>query len=200
MALPEFFGLDIGNTSVKVALVSKSTGKKPRLEAAGSVQSNGSLIGVQDQNQKKTIAQRIKFACETAGIKTKKAVASLPEAPILSRIIDVPELPEEEMEKVIFFQAGNNLPVSINDVQLDYIPITKKLIQDKKYVTVLLIAAPKNLINSYMEVANMADIELHIELRNWYRQVLTLNENFAQSTMVLDFMDGVSARLLMVKV
>lgn len=190
MRLPEFFGLDLGYSSVKMALVSGNDSDKKVIEALGQGDIEKAVTLAKDEIEKKALAERLRAIKDAAGIKTNKVVVALPEAAIFSKIIAVPDLPEDQLEKVIFFEARNHLPIPPEDVQLDYIPIAKKnLDNDKRIQQILLIAAPKVLVNNYLEVLGLAGFEvLALETESLASaRVLSATNDTAQGILSVDF-------------
>src|SRR3989304_10082256 len=145
MNLPEFIGLDIGNHSIKIAQV--TPGSKPVLKAIGHIETDLGLIGIEDDAGKNAIADKIKQVKEASGITTKNVIAALPEAAIFTRLILLPDLPEDQIEQSLFYEARHYLPIPTSDVQLDYLKIAKKTVDNKNLVQALLVAAPKTIVN-----------------------------------------------------
>ena len=101
MNLPEFIGLDIGYSSVKMAQVTFVSENHPKLIAIGQTEIEKPINLLKDENEKKALAFKIKTLRESLGIKTNKVVVALPESMIFSTIIAVPDLPEDQLEKII---------------------------------------------------------------------------------------------------
>lgn len=190
MRLPEFFGLDLSYTSAKVAQISGMNNGKPVLSNIGFGDLAVAITSLKDEAEKKAYADKIKLIKDSAGIRTNKVVVSLPESTIFSKVIAVPDLPEDQLEKVIFFESRNHLPVPPEDVQLDYIPIAKKTIENnRKILQILLIAAPKTLVNAYLEVLALSGLEvIAIETESLAStRALTTAGEMKQGTLVVDF-------------
>jgi Tfp pilus assembly PilM family ATPase len=86
MALPEFFGLDIGSHTIKVCQV-KWKGQKPTLVAIGSDSTPVGILGSENEQHHKELAQNIGEAKKDGGISTNKVVVGLPEARIFTQLI-----------------------------------------------------------------------------------------------------------------
>lgn len=160
MNLPEFFGLDIGNHSVKLAQAQVKGEGSAKLTAVGQLETASSLLAATEESAKKALADKIKQAHDTAGISTKLVVCGLPESSIFSRLILLPDLPEDQLEQSLYYEAKQYLPIPPSEVQLDHIPITKKTIEGKDLIQALLVAAPKTVVNSYVDIIQRAGMEL----------------------------------------
>lgn len=160
MDLPDFFGLDVGNHSIKVAEVDRKAIDKAELVAFGSTATPFGLINSDDKVAKDRLSNKVKDLVDLAGIKTKKCVAALPESSIFTRLITVPKVEEAQLEELIYWEARQYIPLPLANVQRDYIPISEKEINGKKMVQLLLVAAPKNLVERYSEIVQNAGLEL----------------------------------------
>ena len=160
MKLPEFFGIDIGSHSIKVAQVQQKGEGKAKLEAIGHLETPVGILSLEDDNAKTELANKIKQIHSASGISTKKVVAALPESTIFTRIILLPDVPEKDLEESVYYEAKQYLPTPVSDVQLDYIPISKVQIEGKNLIRALLVAAPKAIAQKYIDVMELAGLEL----------------------------------------
>lgn len=186
MKLPEFFGLDIGNHSLKIAQVKYlgvDTAQLLKLARADIV---GGIINNSDFP---TLAKEVKNLKETAGISTKKVVIALPESSIFSRLILLPEIEESKLEQAIYYEAKQYLPVSIDEVQLEWIQVNRSEHDGKAFVQWLLVAAPKKIITKYMEVMDLAGLEvIAVETETIATaRAYTYNTTFNEGVLVMDF-------------
>jgi len=189
MKLPDFFGLDISLNSIKIAQAQNIGDNKYELLNLGMTETGKNILLLKDEKEKLQFATQIKKLQDTLNIKTNKLVAVLPETVIFSKILTVPDLDDEQLEKLLYFEAKNQLPVSVDTVQLDHIPITKKEINGKSYIQVLLIAAPKNFVNIYLEILAMVNLELlALETESIATsRIFSLNKEIVDSMMIVDF-------------
>lgn len=157
--VPEFYALDVGKSTVKVAKVTWN-GKKPTLERAFSFDSAGLSVTSDDANQRTDLATRIKDTLAASKLGTTKGVFALPEPVVFNRLLTLPKLPEEEMNQAIHWNAKQFIPIPVEDVQMDWIPTAEMDINGKKMVQLLLVAAPKKLITNAMSLFEEANQEL----------------------------------------
>jgi type IV pilus assembly protein PilM len=189
MKLPEFIGLDIGYSSIKMAQIIFEQNNVPKLMGIGHSEIAKPLNILKDEKEKKELADRIRTLKDTLQIKTNKCVVALPESMIFSKIIAVPDLPEDQLEKIIYFEARNHLPIPVEDVNLDHIPVAKKSVDNRSIQQILMIAAPKNIINMYLEIINLAGLEpLALETESLATaRAMTYKLDMAQGALVVDF-------------
>ncbi len=186
MKLPEFFGLDIGNHSLKIAQVKylgTDTAQLLKLARADIVS------GVVNNTDLPNLAKEIKNLKETAGINTKKVVIALPESSIFSRLILLPEVDESKLEQAIYYEAKQYLPVTIEEVQLEWVQVSKSQRDGKTFVQWLIVAAPKKVVAKYMEVMDLAGLEvIAVETETIATaRAYTYNTHFNEGVLVMDF-------------
>lgn len=186
MKLPEFFGLDIGNHSLKIAQVKYLGPDSVQLVKLAKADITQGLINNTDIN---TLADEIKRLKDSSGISTKKVVIALPESSIFSRLILLPEVDDAKLEQAIYYEARQYLPVSIEDVQLEWIPVNKTQSEGKVFVQYLLVAAPKKIVAKYMELMDLAGLDpIAIETETVATaRSYSYNNNFTEGVLVMDF-------------
>jgi len=187
--LPEFFGLDIGNHTIKVAQVAYKSARSAELLALGNHISNVGNINFNNTGAQNEVADGIRRAKESAGITATKVVAALPESSIFTRLIMLPDVSDKELEQAVYNEASQYLPIPVSEVQLDFIPINKVNIEGRKLIRALLVAAPKKLTNSFMKIMDIAGLDL-IALETETiasARAITFKQSFNGSVLVIDF-------------
>ncbi len=187
---PMAFGLDISDLSIKIIQL-KKRGRFFKLVSWGETQIQPGVIENGEIKNENKFLELLKQAIKDVKgkkIKIKNAVVSLPEKKVFLEIVQLPMMKKEELRSAITFQAENYIPLSINEVYLDFqiIPLDSK-IQDR--CDVLLVAFPKKIIDQYLAILRKAGIS-PIAFENESQaitRVLSKNnaENF--SFFVIDF-------------
>lgn len=186
MKLPEFFGLDIGNHSLKAVQTKYISPESAELVKIAKHDISEGILNTQDLN---ILADEIKKLRDTADIATKKVVIALPESSIFSRLILLPEVDDAKLEQSIHYEAKQYLPVAIEDVQIDWIPITRSESEGKKFIQLLLVAAPKKIVGKYLELMELCGLEvIAVETETVATaRSYTYNNNFSESVLIMDF-------------
>jgi len=188
MNLPDFFGIDIGNHTIKVAEV-KYSGSNVELEKIGSIDTPYGVVGSEDENALGKLADAIKEIKEATNITTKKFIAALPESVIFSRVIELPKTEEGKIEETIYWEANQYMPIPVEKVQLDWLPIQEKQSEGNVIMQILLVAAPKKIIKQYQDLASKTGLEL-IALETETvatSRLITYKNKFDTPVLVLDF-------------
>lgn len=150
----DFFGLDIGSSSIKLAQLRKGKGALA-LVALG--ESKAPYPGVRSESEKDWVetASVIKGLLSELKIKTKNVVLSLPEDLVISRLRWFPPMKEGEIGVALEFEAETFIPHPLNKVQIDY-EVVKK--DEKGRSLVFILAALKKTVEKYLKIAKMAGL------------------------------------------
>lgn len=158
MAAP-FFGLDIGSTSLKAVWLAKS-GQTTKLEAAGSCPTPPGGVSSASVADQEALVGAIKQLVQEAKISTKKVNTALPESQIYTQVREMAPLTDTELSSAIPWEAEQSIPLPVSEVALDFQVLERP---DKKTpeakMLVLLVAAPKTLINKYLQILELAGLE-----------------------------------------
>lgn len=160
MDLPKFFGIDIGKNTTKVVEVDHTNIKVPKLTKLFSFQTGGGSLATDDITLRADLAVRIRDAVAGAKMDTNKCVVALPEPAVFNRLLTFPDLDEKSLSEAIHWNAKQFIPIPIDEVQMDWIKTGEVTAAGKKMVQLLLVAAPKKLINQTVAMFKEADLDL----------------------------------------
>jgi len=82
-------------------------------------------------------------------IKTKYVVASLPEEKSFLQVIQLPKMKEEDLEKAVYFEAENYVPLPIDQVYLSS-QVIPSAHDHLDHLDVLIAALPKTTVDPYI--------------------------------------------------
>jgi len=152
------FGLDIGVNSIK-AVCLKPEKDKYRLLSFG-ITVSPTILESEAKKDHEAIAEAIKKLLLDSGISAKGAVMALPEAKVFSRVIELPLLSQDELESAIRWEAEQYIPIPLKEANLDFqiISSSPKGAAEQK-MEVFLVAAPKSLVEKYVKILKIADLQ-----------------------------------------
>ena len=153
----DFFGIDIGVGSIKIVAMTKN-GDQLSLSAIGETPNKG--IGWLKDNNKKSIeavASSIKILMSDMKLKLKMATTSLPEDEVVSRLVRLPPLKEEEIKEALRFEAETFVPYPLDKVSMDYEVVEK---DEAGRLMVFAIAAKNEIISRYVSLFKLLGINL----------------------------------------
>lgn len=166
-----YLGVDIGGSSVKLVELANNRGRA-QLVTYGYLERSLDGKGKRLLEDTNYLAKAIKKVVKEANIKTKDAVTAIPAASVFSTILNIPEITERDLanEKkvtaVVQQEAKKVLPMPVEEMVLDWKVINYKAGAEAKpdaklkNVQVLLTAAPKTLVQQYIEIFKKADLNL----------------------------------------
>ncbi len=150
----QLLGLDLGSFLVKAAKLSKS-GKKYYLKKMGSIPIpvntvvDGSIMNTYEMND------AIKTLVNKEKIKENYCAISIAGHGIISRVISMNRVPQEEFKKALRLEVETHIPHDINEIYFDGIKTTA--VEDNKE-RVILIAARQDLVGDFIQVVYDAGI------------------------------------------
>jgi len=153
------FGLDIGYQTIKIAYLDKVGKKGYRLISWAEAPCPPYSIQKNGIKEKKKLAEYLQKTMRQAkphAIRAKCVASALPESFVFTKTINLPLLKPKDLEKTIPYEASDFLPVPIEEVYLDW-HITQTT---KDGYEVLVIAAPKRLVDDYIEFLRLAGLEM----------------------------------------
>lgn len=168
-------GIDIGTSHIRIVELNKF-GSKIKLENYGEVEASAFYkksfrtaspeqdIGSNEKSlilSDKDIARAILALCQSTGIKTKKAIFSIPDFSSFFTWFALPPMTQEEVPSAIRYEAQQHIPLPLAEVTLDWQVISGKLSKQKKERTkILLVAVPKEVLNQYQRITALTNLEL----------------------------------------
>jgi len=155
-AKKDLIGLDIGSSSIKA--VELDWGKKtPRLQHFGMIPLPPEAIVDGAFMDSASIVESIRSLIEGLRIRTKRVAVSISGHSVYIKTITVPTMSETQLEESIRWEAEQQIPFDIEDVNLDFQILGEQISPEQ--MPVLLVAAKKDMINDYTAVIEEAGLE-----------------------------------------
>lgn len=155
-----YFGLDIGSSSLKLVELKDDRGKGKVLSIfANSPLSRPVNISAESEEELKELSAVIKEFVSSLSLSTNKVVVALPESQIFTRVVSFPKMNEKELASSMQYEAQQYIPVSLSEVSLDY-QIIENAGDSGSQMEVLIIAAPKSLVAKYLHIVQAASLEI----------------------------------------
>lgn len=182
-------GLDIGFSSVKVVALSREGTALPKLLSLGTIASPQPGIISDADIELEAVASAIKKLLSGAKIESKEVVAALPESKVFTRVIDdLPFLTDSELSSAIRYASEEFIPMPVTEVNLYWQVLSRSSAAEKNSRTVVfVVASPKNVVNKYIKVFNMAGLKplaLETEIIAVARSLVG-NNPFSPSTLII---------------
>ncbi len=152
-------GLDIGSHTIKLIELARE-GDQVALVSAGSIPMPIKSISSTQQSDIETVAVSIKQLMQSTGTKTRTVNIALPESKVFTRVIEVPQLSPRELNSAIKWEAEQYIPLPLDQVNVDFTVLSDGKSTGAKKMEVLLVAAPKALIDRYVSILELAELNV----------------------------------------
>ncbi len=154
---PRAAGLDISETSLKFAQLEKR-GALSRLKSAANFEVPKGVIEGGEIKDAGAFTEILKHFRAERKLERCYVIASLPEDKAFLQVIQLPRMEINELQKAVYFEAENYIPLPINEVYLDFNIIAPE-IDGEDHIDVLLAAMPRKTIDQYASCLKSADFK-----------------------------------------
>ncbi|RJO59360.1 hypothetical protein C4546_02575 [Candidatus Parcubacteria bacterium] len=182
-----YLGIDIGGSAIKLVEL-KSVNNRPTLVTYGFAEKRSDLLKNSVSEEMRAIVEALKQVTKAARVSSRLAVTALPSFTVFSSIISLPQMSKKELMSAVKWEAKKFVPMPVEEMILDWEVLKEDSLAAKvsginaqgqvnhkeanmpspetagktsaKDLKVLLTAAPKNLVQKYMEIFKAADLQL----------------------------------------
>lgn len=179
-------GIDIGSKTIKIAELAGDGGKFS-LKAAGIVGYSGNTVEhMTDDKEFADLSAIIKKLFQDSKVSSKDVILALPESQVFTRVVKLPLLTDQEVASAIKWEAEQYIPIPIADAIIQHEILERKEGATPPSVSVLLVAAPRVMVEKYVRVLTMAGLNpvaVETELVALTRSLAPAN----QSVLIVDF-------------
>jgi type IV pilus assembly protein PilM len=115
----EFFGLDIGTSSIRIVQLHGS-GPVKTLDRYGSAPVDGNIAVSDSKPDQQKLAQAVLQLCHQAGVTTKNVAVGVPSNRVFTTVVDMEKLSQDELAKTIRYQADSFIPTPLAESKIDW--------------------------------------------------------------------------------
>src|SRR3989344_2256900 len=180
-------GLDIGTKTIKVVELGQEGGKFV-LKAAGAVGYKGTPIDIklQDEKEMANIAASIKKLFNDARVSSRSVSIALPETQVFTRLLKFPLLNDQEIASAVKWEAEEYIPIPIKDAVVEHQVIERQETGNPPQALILLTAVLRELVEKYVQVLNLAGLNVSSIETELMSMVRSLSVPGA-TVMIIDF-------------
>jgi type IV pilus assembly protein PilM len=174
-------GLDIGSSAIKLVELKEKKGGTYQLLKMGVERLSPEAIVDGSIMDSSMVVETISRLNSEKGVKNSNYATSLSGHSVIIKKISLPAMSPDELAESIQWEAEQYIPFDINDVNLDYVPLTTGGTGEN--IEVILVAVKKEKINDYTSVisqTNKAAVLVDVDafaLQNCYEMNYEVNEN-----------------------
>lgn len=149
-------GLDIGSRTIKACEIIE-TKKGKTLDKFGMIDIDSGLIEEGSIREPEVVAGFIRQLYQSQGFREHNVAISIGGYSVIVKKINVQTMSEEQLQESIHFEAEQYIPFDISDVNLDF-QILGENEHNPNQMSVLLVAAKKEMVNDYVNLAQLAGL------------------------------------------
>ncbi len=180
-------GIDIGSSCIKAVEIEPTSSGWVLANAAVAPTpreaiKDGSVINIID------VAQEIRTMLRDAGIKATSAVCAISGSQVIVRQVQFPKMAESSLRKSIKYEASRYISSSMEDSVVEFEILGDA--EDSTQMNVMLVAAPRDMIDSRVSVLESAGLEplvIDVESFALIRSLVEFNatDEYLNSTIAL---------------
>jgi type IV pilus assembly protein PilM len=148
----EYTGIDIGAGSVKVVRISR--GKRPMLLSAAFVDRG-------TDNAAQPVGAILASLMDRKQIGKKNIVTMMPSRDITIRAVTLPDIPRDELDEAVRWEAKRHISYSPDTAQIDYLVVGERRDGGAAKIDVVLVAAETERVEAHLAPLRTAGIAPH---------------------------------------
>lgn len=145
----EFFGLDIGTTAIRA--VQLRGGSNKSLVRYGSIPVDTKISQSDSEQDRKALSDAVASLVKQSGLTVNNVVLGIPSNKMFATVVDFPKMSSSELSKTIGYQAEAHIPMSLDEVKLDWAVLGDSPIDPDK-IEVLLASVPNTYAESRLDM------------------------------------------------
>ncbi len=151
--------VDLGTTAIKIAKI-KSDPRGTSIQELHNIPlPQGMLAGwLNGENDDLTVVLR--RAVLDLKLEGNKVVTTLPGDKIITRHIQMPSMPLEEMKRALKWEANRLIPIPLNDMIVRHVKLREAFVDGIKKISLLLIACSSGLLYRYHKTFERAGLRI----------------------------------------
>ena len=154
-------GLDIGSSMIKVASA-KLQGEQIVLQNMALTETPPEALAEGKLENLDLLAAELKELLTANNFEATHVVTAISGEELIIRMVEIPSMPAEELAEAVKWEAQEQLPMSLENVILDYEVVNR---QENGAYELMLVAVDRDIIDSYLELFARLDLKaLAIEI------------------------------------
>ena len=151
-------GLDISTGSIKVAEVN-ITKREPILQNLAIIMLPEGAVRDGEIDNIETVSTYLRELWKQNRLTKRKVVLGIANQKVIVRPMDLPYMPEDELESAVKYQVQEFIPIPIDDAIVDYEVVDEYMTgEEERMQTILLAAAHREMITSFLDACVMAGL------------------------------------------
>lgn len=189
-----YTAVDMGASEIKLAEI-RVQGKSAYIKTMERVRTpEGAFSKTLSVDQ---LSLAVKELVESTGLSSKEVITAVSGEFLIARHIRMPKMPVHELEKAIMWEAETFIPLPVKDFLLRYVNLKEVMVNGNKYLHILLVAVPTEIIYSYLEIFARAGLEVTvIDIQPFALWRVFLQRNPSEGALAVIDMGGQTSHLI----
>lgn len=183
------FGLDIGHSTIKVIQLNRTRQNKITVNGYGAIDFDpnavvkGELVNIEELARQ---THKLFSSGLTGKIETRRVAASLPVSFTYSRVVNLPPMEDKDLKEAVRLEVEQSIPVPYEELYVDYESADNP---KDNTLEVLIVAAPKKIVDSYEVLFNALGLELVLleTTINSVARIVSHADSTDTPTLIIDF-------------
>lgn len=154
----KYCGLDIGTAGLRLVELRPGV-SSPGLVSYASTPLPADLLSSDSDAERTQLAEIISRLIVQSGTTAETVVAAVSASKTVTAVISVPQQDEAELQRTMEYQAEQQLHMSISEIKADWY-VLGPLAGDTSQQRVLLVAAPRSVVDAYTQIIAKAGLGL----------------------------------------
>lgn len=146
----DYFALDIGTTAVRAVQLSGANGSWT-LERYGVAPVDIKVSNSDAVDDQRKLGEIITTVIGQSGIHTKNVILGVPSSKMFATVVDMPDMPANELATTIKYQAEQYIPMSVDEAKIDW-AVLGKSVNDPTKNEVLLASVANAFVESRLDL------------------------------------------------
>lgn len=147
----DFFGLDIGRSSIKVVQLSSTGPNSWSLKHYGYAPIDLKTSMADSQEARKRLGEVITTVVGQSGIKTTNVAIGIPASKAFVTVVDVPKVTMEELTSTMNYQIDQYIPMDVDSAKIDWKSLGQSY-HDPSQLEVLVASTPRDYAEERLEL------------------------------------------------
>lgn len=146
----EFFGLDIGTSSIRVVQLTNNRGPRQLMRYA-MLPIDSKIAQSDSKADQLRIGEKLKEVITQAQITTRNVAVGIPSSRVFTTVVDIDRLSPDELAKSIKFQADSLIPTPVAESKIDWALIGDSP-KDPNKVEILLSSVANDFVEARLDL------------------------------------------------
>ena len=150
-------GLEMDSKEIRAVEIRGSI-KNPEISAWGQIDLPEGIVKDGRVTNAQSLSIYIDKLINQNRFKSKNVILGINNQDVIIRFASFPKVPDDKVRNMIMFQAQEFIPVSLDDLQLDYVIVGEKQNEEGTFINVILVGARKKMLHDFIDAITGAKL------------------------------------------